>query len=70
MSAATTTHASIINVVLGVAAQGLIGVIIGIAGGIAPIVDAVARFDVYFGDKDASDAVVEFTTELQPEPEP
>ena len=56
----TTTHASIINVVLAVAAQGLIGVIIGIAGGITPIVDAVARFDVYFGDKDA---VVEITQE-------
>lgn len=51
--APTTTHASIINVVLGVAAQGLIGVIIGIAGGITPIVDAVERFDVYFGDTDA-----------------
>lgn len=57
--APTTTHASIINVILGVAAQGLIGVIIGIAGGITPIVDGVARFDRYFGDKDAVEVIAE-----------
>ena len=53
----STAHASAVNVVLGVAAQGLIGVIIGIAGGITPIVDAVERFDIAFGDTDAVEAI-------------
>ena len=48
------SNASLINVVLGVASQGLIGVIIGIAGGITPIVNGVGRFDVYFGDTAAA----------------
>ena len=50
----TTIHASMISVALGVASQGLIGVIIGIAGGITPIVNGVGRFDVYFGDTAAA----------------
>jgi len=61
--APTTIHASLINVVLGVASQGLIGVIIGIAGGITPIVDGVERFDIYFGDTDAVEDIAGSNTE-------
>jgi hypothetical protein len=46
----TGTEASFTVVVIGIAAQGLIGVIIGIAGGITPLVNAVARFDAAIHD--------------------
>ena len=63
--APATTHGAVIVAVVGVAAQGLIGVIIGIAGGIAPLVAAVDQFDRAF-DPDAVQEVQQEATSVVP----